>query len=61
MTMKTHKEAERDREVLAAQIVQEVFDTLQGFGLIRETSPTIQGHAIADAIQHVEAKLPLSQ
>ena len=59
--MKTRKEAERDREALATQIVHEVFDTLQVYGLIRATSPSIQGHAIADAIQHVEAKLPLSQ
>ena len=57
--MKSNKETEREREVLAMEIVHAVIEDLRVFGMIKEVGDTQFGMAISEAAQHIEARLPL--
>lgn len=57
--MKTQKEAERDREKLALEIVHAVIEELKAFGMITEVGATQRGMAISEVAQHIEGRLPL--
>lgn len=57
--MKTQREAEREREVLAVDIVHAVIEELRGFGMIKDVPDIQRGQAIMESAQRIEIRLPI--